>query len=250
MKARHLAPAVCAPLLLGACSSSFGMPEGASEQGTDISNLWRTYMTFGVVVGAIVYGLLVWSLVRYRRRKAEPQDVRGRGFSENLPIELVYTAIPIVLVIVLFMLSFRTEERVRELSPAPAVTVQATAFSWGWRFDYRGEDVTVLSQPSAEGVPGPELALPVGEPVRFELTSTDVIHAFWVPDFLYKRDAIPGHVNVFDVTPTRTGVFRGVCSEYCGLNHAFMTFSVRVMSPSGFDRWLEEQRVAQEAIAP
>ena len=115
---------------------------------------------------------------------------------------------------------------------------------WGWRFSFPDEGVTVLSDPSGEGVPGPELWLPQRRDVRVELTSNDVIHAFWVPDFLFKRDAIPGRVNVFDVTPTTTGTYHGVCSEFCGLNHAFMTFTVKVVPADAFDRWLGEQATA------
>ena len=92
-------------------------------------------------------------------------------------------------------MSFRTEERVGDLAPDPAVTLRAEAFAWGWRFSYDGQEVTVVSDPTGENVTGPEIALPRGETVRVVLTSDDVIHAFWVPDFLFKRDAIPGHVN-------------------------------------------------------
>jgi cytochrome c oxidase subunit 2 len=150
----------------------------------------------------------------------------------------VYTAIPVAIVIVLFALSFGTEDRASSVSPTPDVTLRAEAFSWGWRFTYPGEGVEVVSEPSGEGVPGPEIVLPLGETTRIELTSNDVIHAFWVPDFLYKRDAIPGRVNVFDVTPTDLGAYHGVCSEFCGLHHAYMTFTVRVVPPSEFDAWV------------
>lgn len=227
---------------LSACSSSFGMPRGASEQGRDIFNLWQVFMVAGIVVGAIVYGLIGWSLLRYRRRRGDDDDALGRQFHGHVPIEIVYTAIPVVIVIALFAMSFRTEQRVGDLAPDPAVTLRAEAFAWGWRFTYEGSDVTVVSDPSGERVTGPEIALPRGEVVRIVLTSDDVIHAFWVPDFLFKRDAIPGHVNEFDVTPTDAGTFQGVCAEFCGLNHAYMTFRVTVMEPGAFDRWLAEHR--------
>jgi cytochrome c oxidase subunit 2 len=233
---------VAAAVGLASCSSSFGMPRGASEQGQDIFSLWRTFMIAGIVVGAIVYGLIGWSLIRYRRRRADDDEALGRQFHGHLPIEIVYTAIPVVIVIALFAISLRTEQRVADLSPDPAVTLHAEAFAWGWRFAYEGQNVTVVSDPSGEGVTGPEIALPRGETVRVVLTSDDVIHAFWVPDFLFKRDAIPGHVNEFDVTPTDTGRYQGVCAEFCGLNHAYMTFRVTVMEPAAFDRWLSERR--------
>jgi cytochrome c oxidase subunit 2 len=234
--------AILAAGFVSACSSSFGMPRGASEQGRDIFDLWQVFMVAGIIVGAIVYGLIGWSLVRYRRRRGDDDDALGRQFHGHVPLEIVYTAIPIVIVVALFTMSFRTGERVADLSPNPAVTLHAEAFAWGWRFTYEGSDVSVVSDPSGEGATGPEIALPSGEIVRVVLTSDDVIHAFWVPDFLFKRDAIPGHTNEFDITPAQTGTFQGVCAEFCGLNHAYMTFRVTVMEPGAFERWLAEHR--------
>ena len=222
------------------CSSSFGMPSGASEQGQDIFNLWQVFFWAAIVVAAVVYGLLGWSLLRYRRRRAEP-DALGRQFREHIPLEIVYTAIPVVIVIGLFAASISTGDTVGDVTPNPDVVLHAEAFSWGWRFSFPNEGVIVLSDPSGEGVPGPVVKLPVGETVRVELTSNDVIHAFWVPEFLFKRDAIPGRTNIFDVTPTTPGTYHGVCSEYCGLNHAYMTFTVEVVPAQEFRSWLTQQ---------
>ena len=221
-----------------ACSSSFGMPRGSTEQGRDISDLWQVFFWAGIGVAGLVYGLIAWSLLRYRHRRHDDEDAVGRAFHANLPIEIVYTSIPVVIVIVLFTLSLGTEDRASSVSPTPDMTLQVEAFSWGWRFTYPDDGVEVVSQPSGEGVPGPVMVLPLGETTRIELTSNDVIHAFWVPNFLYKRDAIPGRVNVFDVTPTDVGTYHGVCSEFCGLHHAYMTFTVQVVQPGEFEAWL------------
>lgn len=226
------------------CSSSFGMPRGSTEQGKDIFDLWQIFFWAGIGVAAIVYGLIGWSLLRYRRRRNEDETLPGRQFHANVPLEIIYTAIPVVIVIVLFVLSYRTERTASSLSASPDVTLRAEAFSWGWRFGFPDQGVEVVSQPSAEGVPGPEILLPLGETTRIELTSNDVIHAFWVPDFLYKRDALPGRINRFDVTPTDLGTFHGVCSEFCGLHHAYMTFTVRVVSPAAFDAWIASEAPA------
>jgi cytochrome c oxidase subunit 2 len=239
--AARLSAAAVLALTAASCSSSFGMPRGSTEQGRDIFDLWQIFFWAGIAVAALVYGLIGWSLVRYRRRRRDADDALGLVFHANVPLEIVYTAIPVAIVIVLFALSFGTEDRASSVSPTPDITVRAEAFSWGWRFTYPEEGVEVVSEPSGEGVPGPEIVLPLGETTRIELTSNDVIHAFWVPDFLYKRDAIPGRVNVFDVTPTDLGAFHGVCSEFCGLHHAYMTFTVRVVPASEFDAWVASE---------
>jgi len=231
------------------CSSSFGMPRGSTEQGEEIFDLWQIFFWAGIVVAALVYGLIVWSLVRYRRRRREPDGELGRQFHANVPLEIVYTVIPVVIVIVLFTLSFGTEDRASSVSPTPDVVLRAEAFSWGWRFGYPDAGVEIVSEPSAEGVPGPEILLPLGRTTRIELTSNDVIHAFWVADFLYKRDAIPGRVNVFDVTPTEIGTYHGVCSEFCGIHHAYMTFTVRVVESSEFDAWLTGAAAVDQEVA-
>jgi cytochrome c oxidase subunit II len=220
------------------------MPRGGSTQGQETFDLWQVFMWAGIAVAAIVYALLVWSLIRYRRRRADAEEDLGRQFHANIPLEIVYTAIPIVMVIGLFFLSLRAGDRIGEVAPEPDVTLRVEAYSWGWRFSFPDEGAALVSQPSGEGVPGPVLMLPRGETVRIELTSNDVIHAFWVPGFLFKRDAIPGRVNVFDMTPSVLGSFHGVCSEFCGLNHAFMTFTVTVVEPDEFDAWLTDLRDA------
>jgi cytochrome c oxidase subunit II len=190
-----------------------------------------------------VYGLIAWCLVRYRRRRGE-ENALGSQFRANIPIEVVYTALPVMLATSLFLLTVGTEHRVDEVAERPAVVLGVHAFTWGWRFTYEGQGVVVLSQPSGEGVPGPQIELPVGRTTRVVLASDDVIHSFWVPGFLFKRDAIPGRTNVFDVTPTRIGTYRGECAEFCGLNHAYMTFSVRIVPPATYEAWLARRRTA------
>ena len=231
--------------LATSCSSSFGMPRGGTEQGQDIFGLWQTFMIAGIVVGVLVYGLIAWSLIRYRHRKRDAADARGRSFDANIPLEVVYTLIPVVIVVVLFALSFRTEDRVDAVNPSPDVTLHAEAFAWGWHFTYGDTGPTVVSPPSGLGVAGPTIELPLGRTTRVVLTSNDVIHAFWVPGFLFKRDAIPGRTTEFDLTPTDLGTYQGVCAEFCGLNHAFMTFTVQVVEPQAFSAWLASQPSAE-----
>jgi cytochrome c oxidase subunit 2 len=237
----RLGPLVMLAVATASCSSSFGMPRGSSTQGEEVFSLWQVFFWAAILVAAIVYGLIGWSLLRYRRRRSDGDDALGRPFHANIPLEVVYTAIPVVIVVALFTLSVRGDDRISAVSADPDVTLHVEGYSWGWRFSFPDEGVEAVSPPSGEGVPGPELVLPVNETVRIELTSNDVIHAFWVRDFLFKRDAIPGRVNVFDVTPTQTGTYHGVCSEFCGLNHAYMTFTVRVVPADEFNDWLAGQ---------
>lgn len=244
---RRLGSVAVLGVLASACSSTFGMPGGGTEQGRDIADLWRTFFIAAMVVGAIVYGLIAWSVVRYRRRRGEDPEVLGRPLRANVPLEIVYTALPIVLVVVLFVLSVRTEDRVDEQT-TPDLVVQAQAFSWGWRFTYPDLGVQVVSPPSTPGVPGPDLYLPQGQTARIDLSSRDVIHAFWVPEFNFKRDAIPGHPTSFDLTPVEPGSFRGVCAEFCGLNHALMDFTVHVVTAEEFTAWIAEEK--QQGATP
>jgi len=230
-----------------ACSSTFGMPGGGTEQGRDIADLWRTFFIAAIVVATIVYGLIVWSVIRYRRRRGDDPEALGRPLGANVPLEIVYTALPIVVVVVLFVFSFRTEDRV-DATGAPDLVVQVQAFSWGWRFTYPDLGVEVVSPPSTPGVAGPDLYLPEGKTVQIDLSSRDVIHAFWVPGFNFKRDAIPGHPTSFDLTPVELGSFRGVCSEFCGLNHALMDFSVHVVTAEEFTAWIAQEK--QQGATP
>lgn len=225
-----------AALLLGACSSTWGAPESASDQGDDIVSLWRLFVPLALVIGALVWGLIIWSVLRYRRRGAGaelPPQTR-----ENLPIEVFYTAVPLVIVAALFTTSVITQRRVDRLSSRPDVVVEVEGFQWQWRFRYVQEGVSVVGLPDRP----PELALPTGKTARVVLISRDVIHSFYVPGFLFKRDAIPGITNRFDITPNRPGVHTAACAEFCGLRHDDMGFTVRVLPPAEFAGWVARQR--------
>ena len=221
-------------LLLTACST-FGAPPGATQQGRDIAGLWRVFAIAALGVGAIVVGLIMWSVLRYRRRGVG----RPAEFRDNLPLEILYTAIPVAIVTALFVMTFRVESAVERPSVEPAATIRVTAFDWSWRFDYGGGAVIV-------GTPDqpPQMVVPAGRPVRIILSSEDVVHAFYVPDFLFKRDATPGLIQRFDLLVDREGIYRGQCAEFCGLDHARMTFTVRAVPASEFEAWLEGAREA------
>ncbi len=223
------------------------LPLGGTVQSQSLHDMWVTFFWAGVGVAIVVYGLIGWCILRYRRR---PSDVAYPDqFRINKHWEIVYTAIPILMVVALFLITYPSERHVETIAQQQAVVVNVTGFRWSWRFDYPQLGVSVTGTPQAP----PELVLPVGETTRLNVSSVDVDHSFWVPAFLFKRDAIPGLENVFDWTPKKLGTFRGECGEFCGLDHALMTFAVRVLTPADFKIWSRSHRgvpIVSQAAAP
>lgn len=236
---RLLAPA---GLLLTLSACRFGAPPGATEQGQDIAGLYHLMFWIAIGVGALVLGLILYSAVRFRRRNEDlPEQTRY-----HVPLEITYTVIPVLIVLFIFGATWRVEHRVDHLDANPAVTVDATAFQWQWRFTYPQYGITIIGTPTSY----PTFVVPVGGPVRIELRAQDVVHAFFVPRFLFKRDAIPGKLNEFDLTIPQAGKFYGECAEFCGLNHSDMGFYVRAVPRAEFDRWVQRQQAARRSPTP
>lgn len=202
----------------------------ATAQGQTMRGDWIIFILASVAVGLIVYALILTPLVLWRRRS----DVLPPQFSRNPKVEILCAAIPLLIVCGLFYVTYGREMRVDALQARPFAVVDVTAFRWSWRFDYPGTDVSIVGTPQQP----PQLVLPEDETTAIALRTVDVNHSFWVPAFLFKRDAIPGMLNRFDLTPTRLGLFRGACAQFCGMNHAHMTFAVRVVPRSTFREWL------------
>ncbi len=218
------------------------LPPPLTEQAEDIERVWNVFLVGAAIASAFVAMLVVIILVRFRRRGDRlPRQVR-----ENIPFEIAYTIIPLLIVIGLFVITFvsvRAVDAEAESDDAVDLVVDVTAFRWQWRFEYPASGIVV--EGTADGVP--ELVLPASSTVRFRMTSTDVIHSFWIPGFRYKRDLFPEAVSTVDVDITnRTGAWPrgGVCSEFCGLDHHKMYFDLRIVSPEEFERWVAE------AVAP
>jgi cytochrome c oxidase subunit 2 len=222
--------------LAAAPSCRFGAGQGVTDQGQKISSLYVLLFWIAIPVAVIVYGLMLWSIVRYRRRNDDlPKQTRS-----NLPIEVAYTVIPIFMVIGIFIATFRTERTVDRVVSNPTVVVNATAFQWQWRFQFPASNLSVVGLPNRP----PIIELPVGETIRVNVASADVVHSLFVPAFLFKRDAIPGVVNHFDWTIPASAAgqtFRGECAAFCGLNHAQMTFFIKAVTPEEFQSWLTQQ---------
>ena len=152
-------------------------------------------------------------------------------------MEITYTVIPFILVGLLFGYGLKVQATQTELKN-PDLVVDVTGYQWDWRFSYPAENISVVGAPATL----PELVLPVDKRVRFNLVAADVAHSFFVPNFLTKRDLIPGVRNEIEVTPKRTGFFIGHCAEYCGQSHSDMNFRVKVVSQADYDTWIQQQK--------
>jgi cytochrome c oxidase subunit 2 len=233
---RHLRWGATALLVvvLAGCGGDLGLPTPVTSQAAKTRDLWRIFVVLAIIIGLIVYGLIIFVVVRYRRRRHAEDDANPSQRQYHVPIEVVYTAIPIVIVGVLLGLSIRTERDVTSTSAPADLTVKVVGFQWQWQFSYDGTPVVVT------GVPGhpPVVVLPTARTVRLELSSPDVVHSFWVPHFIEKRDLIPRVPNAIQVRVDQPGHWDGVCSEFCGLDHTTMRFSVQAVPGPQFDAWL------------
>jgi len=244
--------AVLLTVTTGCKSTAFtrmGMPVPVTKQGQVVLTLWQGSWVAAWIVGIVVWGLIIWAVIFYRKRTDRvPQQVRY-----NLSIEFLYTVVPFIMVGVLFYFTARDENYVDKLSPHPDVVVNVTGFQWSWNFQYPQYKVPKSEVGDVSEVgqmwPGklPLMEIPTGETVRFNLSSTDVIHAFWVVPFEFKRDVLPDHPNHFEVTPIRTGTFTGRCTELCGIYHSRMLFTLKIVTPQQFRQWITTQQALQNA---
>lgn len=206
-----------------------GLPVAASDRTPYTHHLWIGSWIAAFGVGVLVWGLIIWCVVRYRRRK--PGIPRQNRY--NLPIEILYTVTPFIMIGVLFYFTVITQDKVQAKVAKPEHVITVVAQKWNWSFNYQeasNPDVGQAVWESGTIEKPADLYLPVGESVRFELRSVDVIHSFWVPAFYEKLDVIPGRSASIDLTPTKEGVFAGKCAELCGTYHSAMLFNVHIVS--------------------
>jgi cytochrome c oxidase subunit 2 len=215
------------------------LPNSATDEGRVVNDLWNVFLVPAAIVAAIVWGLTTVAILRFRRRSTTPQDPPPQ-VAGNIRLELVWTAIPIVIVAVLFVLTFGAVNRIYERSEG-GIEVAISAFRWQWQIDYPADGMRVVGLPDEPAV----MVVPVGEPVHVTLTSPDVVHSFYVPAFLFKRDAVPGRPNQFEFTVKEEGTYGGQCAEFCGINHDRMKFSVRAVPRAEYEAWLAQQRSEQ-----
>lgn len=227
---------VGAPLLVLAFAASGCLlpPDPVTEDGQDVFNLYLLVLALAAIVFVGVEGFILYAIFRYRRQPGD--DVLPEQHHGNNTVEVIWTIIPTVIVLILFTFSVITLGQMEGGSEEPGVTIEVDGFQWQWTFSYpEGGNVT-----GAIGNP-PTLVVPVNEPVRLVLTSLDVNHAFYVPQFLIKRDLIPvgenGTPNELEFTITEEGTYAGQCAEFCGTAHADMTFVVDAVSRAAYDEY-------------
>jgi cytochrome c oxidase subunit II len=222
---------------------SFWPPDPASSQGEAIHNLYTIVFLIAAVIFFIVEGLIVWTVIRYRRRPGDdelPPQTHGHNLAE-----IVWTVVPTLIVIFLFFVSWQTLNTVEATAAQPDLKVRAHAGQFQWTFDYLPASATTGTEDAEFSITAPMapdggLVLPAGRTTHLFLTSNDVIHAFYVPQFLFKRDVVPGHINQFDLSVNADfagQTMHGQCAELCGTGHRIMTFDVVVMTPEDFQLW-------------
>ena len=248
--------ALAGALALTGCSPEVQKGWLPTERGTTnhtdrIMDLWVNSWIAALVVGVITWGLMIWCIVAYRRRKGTVGFPRQTSF--NLPLEVFYLTVPLFMVLVFFYFTDRDQQAIDNRSQPADVVVDVRGKQWAWDFNYKKGDVITADvheagvQMNLTGEPVdkeklPTLYLPVNKSIDLELNSRDVIHSFWVPAFLQKRDMIPGKTNYIRFTPTKEGTYDGKCAELCGEYHSEMLFRVKVVSESEFAAHLEQLR--------
>lgn len=233
-------------LALSGCSADvaaqwqrFGLQEPISDRAPHMGTMWVGTWITALAVGVFVWGLIAWVVIRYRRRPGDPDHPRQVKY--NLPLELLYTLVPFLIISVLFFYTVQTQNAVLAKEPSPKHTITVVAQKWSWTFSYLesanpdvGTDVHEIG--TIDKIP--DLYLPVDQSVRFNLSSADVIHSFYVPGFYFKLDVMPGLANSFDLTPSKVGTFQGRCAELCGTYHSAMLFTVHVVSEADYIAYL------------
>jgi cytochrome c oxidase subunit 2 len=229
--------------------ASFFPPPATTTQGVEIRNLYDIVFAIAAVIFLLVEGLIIWAVVRYRRRPTDvdlPPQIHGHNM-----LELIWTAIPAVIALFLFFISWQTLNDVDRTDASSPIKIRADAARFQWTFDYLSQDGKQVQFTQL----APEMVVPAGQKVQLTLQSKDVIHAFYVPQFLFKRDVVPGRENVFDFTVDQADVgqtFRGQCAELCGEGHWVMQFTVKAVSSSEYQTWLQQQidEAAKASAAP
>jgi len=235
------------------------MPVGVTPVAHQVHEIHMYMFWLCVVIGVFVFGYLLWAMVFHRKSRGhEPAD-----FHENIVAEIAWTVVPFVILVVMSVPATKTLRYLYDASDSE-LEIQITGLQWKWQYEYLGKDVRFISELATpvdqiynlddkapnylQEVTRP-LVIPVDTKIKFHVTSADVIHSWWVPDFAVKRDAVPGY-NIETWTKVlEPGIYRGECAELCGQAHAFMPVVVEVKTKADFQVWLAEQVAEAEALA-
>jgi len=208
---------------------TFGAAPGATTTSRSVYHLWQGFSIGAVIVGVLTLVLILWAVIFYRRKS----DNIPKQSQYHIPLEMTYTVIPILIVFGLFAATLVVENK-EVANPKTNVTIDINAFQWGWKFTYPGKDVVVVGQTTQD----PTMVMPVNTDVHINLTSSDVLHGFYVHDFNFSRYALPGVLNQFTFRAVNTGTFNGQCTQLCGLYHSLMVFRVKVVTAGEYQSWL------------
>jgi cytochrome c oxidase subunit 2 len=233
------------------------MPKGVSEMSAETYRLHMQVFWWCVAIGVVVFGAMIYTIYKHRRSRGH----QAAGFHHNTTVEVVWTAIPVAILLVMAVPAAETLVEL-EYNQNPDLTVVVTGYQWRWHYDYPDHGVSFFSSLAEDSnrarrknsgidpatvenylleVDNP-LVVPKGAKVRVLITSKDVIHAWWVPALAIKKDAIPGFMNATWFRAEETGTYRGQCAELCGMDHAYMPVVVEVVEPEAFDAWVEAQK--------
>ena len=238
--------------VLAAFDDPYNMPRGVTEISKELYGLHMFVIYVCIAIAIVVFGAMFWSLIAHRKRSG----YKGSSFHESWKLEIVWTIIPIIILVVLAVPATRVLFKMYDTSAAD-LDIKVTGYQWKWQYEYLGEDVSFFSNlsTSAEEISNQQrknadyllevdnpLIIPVGKKVRFLLTANDVIHSWWVPELGVKKDAIPGFINETWAKVDKPGIYRGQCAELCGKNHGFMPIVVEARTQSDFDQWFREKK--------
>ncbi|MDQ1571192.1 MAG: cytochrome c oxidase subunit [Actinomycetota bacterium] len=221
---------------------------GTTNHVDRVIGLWNTSWIVLLVVGVVTWGLILWAAIVYRRRKGQvglPVQLRY-----NLPIEIFYTVVPLILVLGFFAFTARDQNEIEKPMADPQVKIEVYGQRWAWTFNYLDEQVysagvqASVKEDGGLAAPLNVLHLPVGKRVQIDIKSRDVAHSFWIVNFLYKKDMIPGKTNYMYFIPEKIGTYQGKCAELCGQYHSLMLFQVKVESQSDYDAYIAQQKAA------
>ena len=217
--------------------NQISIPDPASDSGDRIFHLWQATWVALWAIGIFTWALMLGAAFWFRKRS---DDFVPKQTRYNLPIEVMYTVTPLIVILAFAVPTIRDSNIITEVNGDADQTVNVVGYQWQWGFNYIDEDVYSTGTPAEP----PTLYLPVDETVQFVLTSPDVIHSFWVPDFLFKMDVVPGRANTFEIVPNVEGRFEGKCAEMCGTYHSQMLFWVEVVDQETFDQKMAELAAA------